>query len=165
MEQVIDNLYVGGDTDYAKLKDKLGWSFLRCCKEGLDGHRETLGYTSPAAPKGPDYLSAKKGDRMVLNFIDPDDPNFIPKDMVDKGLEFIDQRIKAGDKVLVACNAGHSRGPTTAMLYMRAIGELPGNFVSAERIFHTLCPEYDPGIGMRQFGRTHWGVFENLLRK
>lgn len=165
MENVIPNLYVGGDGDYEKLKDKAGWSFLRCCKFGPDGHKETQGYVGNAAPKGPDYLTVKKGDRMALNFIDANDPNFIPLKMIETGVEYIDQRIKAGDKVLVACNAGHSRGPTTAMLYLRAIGELPGNFISSERIYHTLYHKYDPGIGVRQFARTHWGVFENFLRK
>lgn len=165
MEEVIDRLYVGGDVDYEKLKDKSGWSFIRCCKEGPGGHREMVGYTVLAAPKGPNYLFVKKGDTMSLNFIDPDDPNFIPKEMVVKGIEFIDSRLATGDKVLVACNAGHSRGPATAMLYLRSIGELSGNFISSERIYHTLCRDYDPGIGMRQFARSHWGFFENSLLK
>jgi protein-tyrosine phosphatase len=165
LEQVIDNLYVGSDDDYEKLKSKPGWSCLRCCKEGPGGHRDTLQYTTQAAPKGDDYLAAKKGDRMALNFIDANDPNFVPLKMIESGLRFIDQRIKAGDKILVACNAGHSRGPTVAMLYLRATGELPGNFNSSERIYRTLYREYDPGIGVRQFARSHWHTFENFLRK
>ena len=165
MENVLGNLYVGDDSDYEKLKDKAGWSFLRCCKYGPGGHQETLGYTTLGAPKGPDYLAVKKGDRMALNFIDANDPNFVPLKMIQTGLAYIDQRIKAGDKVLVACNAGHSRGPTTAMLYLRATGELPGSFISSERIYRTLYHKYDPGIGVRSFARTHWHLFENFLRK
>lgn len=165
MENILDKLYVGDDADFQRLQDKSGWSFLRCCKYGPGGHQDTLGYETLAAPKGPDYLSVRKGDRTALNFIDPDDPNFIPLKMIDTGIRYIDQRIKAGDRVLVACNAGHSRGPTTAMLYLRAIGELPGNFVSSERIYRTLYHKYDPGIGMRTFARSHWNTFENILRK
>lgn len=156
MHEIIDKLWTGDDTDYLRVKDKPGWSILRCCKEGVGGHRETVGYTTPAAPKGNDYLAAKKGDRMALNFIDPHDPNFIPRAMIDKGLEYINTRLKAGDKVLVACNQGQSRGPTTAMLYLRSIGDLTGSFIESERKFRTLCPDYDPGIGVRQFARSNW---------
>jgi hypothetical protein len=164
MENVLGNLWVGGDADYEKIKERPGWSCLRCAKFGPGGHKETLGYTSNAAPKGPDYLAVKKGDRMALNFIDASDPNFIPLKMIETGLEYIDQRMSAGDKVLVACNAGHSRGPTTATLYLRAIGELPSNFISSERVFRTLYHKYDPGIGVRQFAKTHWGTFDDFLK-
>lgn len=165
MEQILDKLYVGSDEDYEKLATREGWSFLRCCKYGPGGHQQTLGYTTLGAPKGPNYLTVVKGNRMALNFIDVNDPNLIPKEMVVKGLRYIDARLKAGDKVLVACNMGHSRGPTTTMLYLRAIGELPGNFHAGERIMRTLYPKYSPGQGARQFARTHWDEFDSFLRK
>ena len=161
MENIVGKLYVGDDSDYGRLIDKAGWSVLRCCKEGPGGHRDTLAYTTQAAPKGKDYLSVAKGNHMALNFIDANDPNFIPPEMISKGIEFIGARLAVGDKVLVACNAGHSRGPTTALLYLRSVGELMGNFAASERIFRTLYPNYDPGIGVRQFARSHW----NALRK
>lgn len=164
MEQIITNLYVGGDIDYEKLEGKAGWSFLRCCKFGPGGHKDTLGYTTPGAPKGPDYLAVKRGHRMALNFIDVEDPNLIPLDMVNKGLKFIDERREAGDKVLVACNQGHSRGPTTALLYLRSIGEMAGNFIQSERVYRTLYPKYDPGQGARTFARSHWDSFKDHLR-
>lgn len=165
MEKIIDRLYVGDDTDYLKVRDRPGYSVLRCCKEGPGGHRETLGYKAQGAPKGQNYLSVDALRRRALNFIDPHDPNFIPKEMIERGLEFIDKRLAAGDNVLVACNAGHSRGPTTAMLFLRSVGELAGNFIQSERIMRTLYSEYDPGIGMRSFARSHWDTFENYLRK
>jgi hypothetical protein len=165
VENLIGNLYIGSDHDYEKLNSKDGWSFLRCCKEGPGGHRETLGYTTQGAPKGPNYLAVDQRTRRALNFIDPQDPHFIPLEMVNKGLAFIDKRLAAGDKVLVACNAGHSRGPTTAMLYLRSIGELAGNFHHSEGIMRTLYPPYSPGIGMRQFARGHWDEFKDQIRK
>lgn len=164
MDAIIDRLYVGGDSDYERLKGKAGWHFLRCCKEGPGGHRQTLGYTTAGAPKGSEYLAAHQRERMALNFIDANDPDYIPLKMVESGLIYIDQCRDEGDKVLVACNAGHSRGPTTAMLYLRAIGELPYNFIHSERVFRTLYPPYDPGIGLRSFARTHWHTFDNFLK-
>jgi len=166
MTNIIGDLYVGDDADYEKIKDRGDWRSLRCCKEGPGGHRDSLGYTTPGAPKdSPEYLAAMKRNRMALNMIDPDDPNLIPEAMVKEGLQYVQKKLAHGDKVLIACNAGHSRGPTTAMLYLRSIGELPSNFISSERVFRTLYPKYDPGLGVRQFARSHWDTFENLLNK
>lgn len=165
MENIIPRLYVGNDEAYLKVEHNKEFHTLRCCKYGPGGHQETLGYSTLGAPKGPNYLSVERPNRMALNFIDPHDPNLIPVDMIVKGLEYIDKQLKAGGKVLVACNAGHSRGPTTALLYLRSIGELAGNFISSEKIFRTLYHKYDPGIGARTFARSHWDYFENYLRK
>lgn len=158
MEKLLPNLelYVGGDRDYDKLSGKSGWAWLRCAKYGPGGHQQTLGYHTPAAPKGPNYLYVRKGNLLALNLLDLDDPNFVSEQMMNKGLDFIDERLKAGDKVLVACNQGHSRGPTTAMLYLRRIGEMPYSFIQAERVYRTLYPPYDPAQGMRQYARSHW---------
>lgn len=161
MEEVLDRLWVGGDKDYEKVESRAGWSYLRCCKEGPGGHRWILGYNTLGAPKDKNYLWVRRGNLMALNVLDLDDPNYISKEMIDKGLDFIDEHMKAGSKVLVACNQGHSRGPTTAMMYLRRIGELPDSFGRAEKIFRTLYPHYDPGQGMRQFARTNW----HLLKK
>ena len=164
MEKVLENLYVGGDTDYEKTKNLSGWSWCRCCKDGPGGHKETVGYNTRGAPKGPEYLAAVRGHRMALNYIDNDDPNYIPEEMIKKGLRFIDAELKAGRKMFVGCNAGRSRGPTMAMLYMRSIGELPYNFAQGQRIFHGLYSNYDPDIGVHTFAKQHWGMFENWIR-
>lgn len=156
MAEIIDRLYVGGDREYERVQGNAGWSFLRCCKEGLGGHRQLLGYHTLAAPKGANYLWYRKGNILALNVLDLDDPSFISKDMIDQGIAFVQERLDAGDKVLIACNQGHSRGPTITLLYLRTIGEMPHNFIKAERIFRTLYPKYDPGSGMRGFARSHW---------
>ena len=164
MEKVLNGMWVGGDTDYNKIKDRPEFYALRCCKDGPGGHKETLGYNTRSAPKGPDYLAVVSGRRMALNYIDNDDPNYIPEEMIKKGLRYIDEQLKAGHKILVACNAGHSRGPTMAMLYMRSIGELPYNFAQGQRIFHGLYSHYDPDIGVHTFAKQHWGMFEKWIR-
>jgi hypothetical protein len=161
MDEVIDRLWVGGDKDYERVADRAGWSWLRCCKEGKGGHRAILGYGTLGAPKDKNYLWVRRGNLMALNLLDLDDPNYISTEMIDKGLNFVDERLKAGDKVLIACNQGHSRGPTTTMMYLRRIGELPESFGKSEKIFRTLDHHYDPGQGMRQFAKTNW----HLLKK
>lgn len=162
MEKLLPSLelYVGGDTDYEKITHRTGWSALRCAKYGLGGHQQTVGYHTLAAPPGPDRLWVRKGNLMALNLLDLDDPNFVDPDMMEKGLDFIAERLEAGDKVLVACNQGQSRGPTTALLFLRRIGEMPYSFVSAERVYRTLYPPYSPAQGIRQFARSKWAEIE-----
>jgi len=156
--EVIDRIYCGGNAEYDRVKGKPGWSWLRVCKEGGAGcHRELLGYHTLGAPKGPNYLWARRGNLMALNILDIDEADLkVPDEAIDKGLAFANERYRAGDKLLFACNAGHTRGPLMCMAFLRTIGELPQSFHQAEKIFKTLYPKYDPGQGVRSAIRKRW---------
>lgn len=154
--EVYPNLFVGGDETYEKVKGKEGWSFVRACKFGPDGHKDILGYRTQGAPKGKDYYSTRKGKILALNLIDSDDPNFIPEQVINDALNFIQERLQAGDKVLVACNQGRSRGPTIAMLYLDKIKDLPEHYHQGFKIFKGIYHKYDPGLGIEHFAKTHW---------
>jgi hypothetical protein len=157
MVEVHDNIFVGSDLDFTKIAHRDGWSCLRCCKFGQSGHKELLGYSTQAAPEGPNKFVVVRGDRlMALNLLDLDDPNYVNKDMIKIGLAFIKYRLEQGDKVLVACNKGHSRGPSVALMFLRSIGDMPRGFIQAEKVFRTLYPEYSPKSGIRQFSRDVW---------
>lgn len=160
LEPIIPRLYVGGDDEYKRVADRSGWSWLRTCKEGPGGHREVLGYSTLGAPQGDNYLTVRRGKHMALNMIDLDDPKFFRDELIQPGLKFIGERLSAGDKVLVACNQGHSRGPTTALMYLRAAGEMPYSFPRSERMFRTLYRKYDPALGIRKYAKTHWDQLE-----
>ena len=160
MEQVISNLYVGGDKDVPEAK-KRGYARLTAAKDGPDGHREMLGYTTMGAPKNDQYLFVRKGDHAAMNLIDVDDPEMIPWDMLEEGIKFVAEMLQAGKKILVHCNAGHSRGPTTAFMAMRAIGELPQPFNRARHIFKTLYEPFSPGHGMETKAREHWNELKD----
>ena len=155
MEKIIDQLYVGDDNDDEKASTK-DWSILVCAKDGPHGHRHMLGYTTQGAPKDKNYYFVQKGNRMALNLIDYDDPHKIQEEAVNAGLEFIREQIGEGKNVLVHCNAGHSRGPTTALMYLRTIGEMPGSFHQSETKFKTLYPKFSPAQGMEQFAKANW---------
>jgi hypothetical protein len=156
MEEIIPRLYVGNDQDYENNKDREGFCFVRCCKYGPGGHQQTLGYHTLAAPEGKNKYTVRRGNLLALNILDLDDPNFIPKDMIDSALSFIGEKLGEGKKVLVACNHGHSRGPSIALMYLRSIGEMPHSFVWAEKIYRVLYPEYNPNQGIRQWLRMNW---------
>ena len=162
MVEIIKQLYVGDDASYEKTKGQSGWSWLRCCKEGPGGHRQTLHYESLGAPRGKNYLWVRKGNLLALNLIDVEDPQMIPDEVLDTGVAFIKERMDAGDRVLVACNAGMSRGPTIAMLFLRTIGELDQPFNRARHIFKTLYPKYSPGHGMLFHAMNRWDELKGL---
>lgn len=155
-------IYVGDDLDYEKVKDNSDFKSCRMCKFGPGGHKETLGYTTQAAPKGKDYLSVVAKNRIAINIIDMQDPNMIPWKCITDALDYAKKQMDFGKNILFACNSGHSRGPTTGLMFLRSIGEMPHNFHMSERIYHTLYHKYDPGMGMRQVAREHWSELANM---
>jgi len=161
MKEVYKGLYIGDDESAERVKDRSGFSILRCCKFGPDGHKDLLGYDTQSAPEGKNKYWVRRGNILALNMLDLHDPNFVPDEMVQQGLDFIKDRLEAGDKVLVACNHGASRGPTMALMYLRTVGDFPYGFLQSERIFRGIYPKYDPGIGINQFARMHWANLGN----
>jgi hypothetical protein len=158
------SVWVGDDADYEKIKNDLEWRSARMCKYGPGGHQQTLGYNSLAAPKGKNYLSVAKDNRLAVNIIDMEDPNMIPFECVKLALDYVKDQLGKGKKVLIACNSGHSRGPSTGLAFLRSIGELPYHFIKAENVYKVLYNKYDPGLGIRQVLKDHWGDLENMER-
>jgi hypothetical protein len=150
MKEIYSKLYVGGDPDYLRLKDDPDWHILRCCKDGVGGHRETIGYQERSAPKGPTYLFVERPRKLILNLVDTDDPSYIPPALVDKSLLYITDSLRVG-KLLIACNRGESRAPSLAFLWLYLNGKLPAEYHKALRMFRTLYPAYSPANGIRQY--------------
>lgn len=163
MEEIIDGLFVGGDKDVASAR-KRHMSILSCAKAGPDSHRSMLGYETNAAPWGTEYLFAQRGHHAAMNCIDVPDPKLIPTTMLLQGIKFIKEERDAGRKVLVHCNQGHSRGPTTTLMFLRAIGEMPQSFARAQQIFKTLYAPFDPGDGMKAKARELWDYLPTFFR-
>ncbi len=152
MKQVYKNLWVGDDEDYEQVKSSPDWRIVRSAKDGLGGHRDTLGYTSQGAPRNEHYLFTERGNRLVLNMIDVDNPDFIPEELVNKAVSYIKEQIE-DHKVLVCCNKGISRAPSIALLYLYTEGKLPRPYPQAVRMFRKLYPKYDPSAGIHIFTR------------
>ena len=164
--EVIDRLYVG-DEEAVPQAEKRGMSILAACKDGsIDCHRAVLGYTTLGAPKDRNYYFVQKDSKhMALNLIDTDDVSFIPDTVINAGLGFLKEQYAAGKKVFSHCVAGHSRGPTMAMMFMRAIGELPHGFQTSEKVFKTLYSPYSPGRGMREYARERWAELPTFFKE
>lgn len=156
MKKLIDNLFIGNQTDYEhQVKHEKNWAVIHACKEPY--HRKLLSYTGRSAPKDhPEYLFAQRSLRLYLNLIDAPSFKYIPKEIIDKALDFITKNINERP-VLVHCNLGMSRSATIGILYLASIGHFKGrDYYKAEQKYKKLYPKYNPGRGMRGFAIENW---------
>jgi len=158
MIEICPGLFIGTEVDYeSQVRSQPGWWVVHACKEPY--HRQLLGYTGRAAPKiHPEYLFARRQKQLYLNLVDVDDPNYIPKQIIDAALGFIDEGLRSGERVLVHCNLGESRSPSIGLLYLaaRTNAVSSGSLPAAEADFRGLYPTYNPKGGMRGFLLQHW---------
>jgi len=163
MEKVIDRIYSGGDegVERAKARDM---SRVCACKDGPDGHRAMLGYTTLGAPQGSEYLYASRGHWFAMNVVDNDDPDMIANDIIFATIRWAKKEYDAGRTLYFHCNHGHERGPVTAMMFMRAIGEMPYPFTVAKRMMKGLYSKLDMrASGMMYKARELWNELPHLL--
>ncbi len=95
---------------------------------------------------------------LFLNIIDARDPALFVKEAIDAALDFIDEALAKGLKVLVHCDRGDSRSPAIVLLYMATrLGTLPAESLeAAEEQFRTLYPNYNPKPGIHGHLRQNW---------
>lgn len=164
MMEIHPNLYVGNADDYErKVKYSNGWCVVQACKEPY--HRQALGYTSRAADKShPEYLIAKRGNRLILNMIDPDDYRYLPKEIIDAAVEFIKKSLDEGYKVLVHCNQGESRAPSICFLYLLKYTDIikSDKCNMANEEFKKLYPQYNPAKGILDFINLHFLEYRGI---
>lgn len=159
MIEISKNLFIGNQDDYEfNVKGNDGWSVVHACKEPY--HRNLLGYAGRGAPKNhPEYLLAKRDDRLFLNIVDVDSPDYIAKEIIDTALQFIKNELNNDRKCLVHCNQGESRSPSIGFLYLASNNTLSKDFVTAENEFRKIYPSYNPKNGIRGFIRNHWDEY------
>lgn len=161
MIEITHNLYVGNQEDYElNIRFKPDWLVIHACKEPY--HRQALGYTGRAASKShPEYLIAKRGNRLILNLVDVDDVNYISPMIIDTALKYIGENIEER-KILLHCNQGHSRSAIIGLLYMAQAGLLSSKtFEMAEQEYLKIYPAYAPAKGMRDYARINWNKYIN----
>lgn len=164
MIEICQRLFIGNESDYEmRVKHKAGWWIVHACKEPY--HRQLLGYKGRGAPKDhPEYLIARRDNRLIVNLVDADDPAYIPKQIFDECLVFIETALNSGGNVLVHCNQGESRSPSIGFLYLVVHTDIlpKASFEAAETSFLRIYPAYRPKGGMRGFLRIYWDEYTNL---
>lgn len=161
MVEVWPGLNIGNESDYEhQVRHLDGWSVVHACKDPY--HRQALGYSGRGAPKDhPEYLIARRNNRLILNLVDVADPAFIPKECVDAAIDFTSEALTSGRKVLIHCNKGGSRAPSIGLLYL--IARTPRieaqSFADAEAEFRALYPAYAPARGVQEFARQRFSEY------
>lgn len=162
MEMVHENLFVSNQIDYESgTFNEKEWSIVLAAKEPF--HRNALGYTGRAAAKDdPEYLYAKRDNKLILNLVDAPKSIFFDKGLIDLALDFIDEELNGGKKVLIVCNQGESRSTSLSLLYLVKKGLISGETLEdVEAEFLKLYPKYSPGTGMRGFVKENWEYYLN----
>jgi predicted protein tyrosine phosphatase len=158
MIEVHSGLFVGDQASYeSHVRLESDWAVVHACKEPY--HRQALGYSGRAASKShPEYLIARRDNRLVLNLVDADDPAYIPAEIMDAAVTFIHEHLSAGRRVLVHCNQGLSRSPAIAMLYLGTHTDRlsRGSFEQALTSFREVYPPFAPAGGVLGFLRGRW---------
>jgi hypothetical protein len=157
MFEVHPNLYIGSRNDYESIvSGQSGWAIVHACKEY---HRNAIGYKLWNVPRHhPEYMLARRENRIMLCLLDLPVSRFIKKEMIDQTLDFIDDAYNSGLKVLVHCMYGRSRSPSITMLYLatRLHVLTTESFEVAEKQFRSLYPRYHPNRGIREHLRRNW---------
>jgi hypothetical protein len=158
MIEIHPNLFIGNEYDYeSRVHHEPGWYLIHACKEPY--HPQALGYHTKVAPKNhSEYLIARRDNRLILNLVDAPDLAYIPKEIIDAELEFINTSLKSNSRGLVHCNEGCSRSAGIGLLFLaKYTDRLPKrNFIEAEAAFRSLYPSYSPKSGIRGFMMANW---------
>jgi hypothetical protein len=161
MIEIYPNLFVGSQSDYENnVRWQPGWRIVQAAREPY--HRDALGYKGRGAPKDhPEYLVAKRDDRLILNLIDSDRPAPVPRQIIDAVLTFIEGSLAAGNRVVVHCNEGRSRAPAIGLLYLAARTDMFAdlNYSEAHARFEGLYLLCQPSPAIRAFLLTYWSAY------
>ena len=161
MIEIYKNLFIGNQDDYeGKVRTQPNWAVVHACKEPY--HRQALGYSGRGAPKNhPEYLVAKRENRIILNLVDVDNPDWVSPIIIDESIRFIKSNLELDMNVLVHCNQGMSRSAGIGMLFLAAQGLFKGeSFETAENKFRTsIYAAYNPAQGIRGYIIRNWDKY------
>lgn len=166
MIEVYPGLFLGNRKDYERIvAGQTGWAIVHACRTY---HRRAVGYRIKNVPVyHPDYLIARRENRIMLCLDDLPISHFIRKEMIDETLDFIDQMRADGMKVLIHCMQGRSRSPSITMLYLATrLHVLPDSSLeAAEKHFRQIYPRYAPNRGIREHLRRNWHLYRGGEKK
>ncbi len=158
MKEIHGNLFVGSLIDYERNQYNLDFNFVQACKEPC--HRKALGYSGRSADSNhPEYLTAYRDRRIILNMIDPPTAKYFENIQFEKSLLFIEENLKDGKKVLIHCNQGISRSPSIGLLYLAVKGFIKNESYNEAKVdFIKIYPKYEPS-GIKEFLELNWSNY------
>lgn len=177
MKRIVEHLYIGTVTD-VQFAQQSGMSILGAAKEPFHRQHAKLqganeeGYVGKAMPKDePEYLFAERDHALYLNLIDARDVKYIPDEVINKALDFIDKEIADGRDVLIACNKGESRSPSIILMWFIKQGtfdyvkdfdyEQNGLAFIFDYFMKNIYPNYKPSVGMVGYITKFWEDYKH----
>ena len=160
MIEIAKNLFVGSGLDYEMdVRKQEGWSIVHACKEPY--HRQAVGYSYSGFSKDhPEYFVAYRDNELMLNLLDVFNPKLIEPIVIDAAIQFIDENLRKGKRVLLHCNAGVSRSASIGMLYLASVGRFRDmDFQAAQRVYRNIYPPYAPARGMYGYITKNWDKY------
>ncbi len=157
MYKIINHLYVGPISmlDFAR---EFGMSILGACKYPLHQQHARLsgsnkeGYLSISKDE-PEYYFSEREHALYCNLVDARSAEYIPDVIIERALKFISDELEQNRKVFITCNAGTSRSPSIAFMYLITEGyfTLCDTFEEAIRFFKKKYPLYAPNKGFYDY--------------
>jgi predicted protein tyrosine phosphatase len=147
MEEIIRNLFIGGNLDSEYASGRPGWAVVHAEREA---HRE---YVERHRLDARDAVASPDGSELFLSFEDARCADRVNTRCILPALGFIHRHLSAGRKVLIHCVTGVSRAPAIVLLYLlRFTDVLPRtNIFDAIFSFSEIYPLYDPNDGLLQY--------------
>jgi len=128
-----------------------GLAFVHACKTC---HRQLCGQPRPADP---DYLYREHNGELFLNLIDPDKPLFsLP--LFEHALDWMTQRHRNGEDVVIHCDQGNSRSRSLALLLCARLGFVTADSLqlAAFEFANKTGYAFTPGRGITIFMEQNW---------
>lgn len=110
MVEIDKGIYIGNCSDFEFNKNRENMNFINACK-----YPYWKEYSEKKCNNG---LYGYENNKLVCNLIDADDVNYIPKEIIDECISFIEKSIEDGKEILINCNEGRSRSATIGLIYL-----------------------------------------------
>lgn len=149
MIEISENIYIGGSSVYEENKNKEDMNFINACK-----YPYWVEYSNKRCTNG---LYGYDKNRLICNLVDANDINYIPKEIIEECIEFIEKSIRDGKKILINCNQGVSRSATIGLIYLIKNDKISGeNFKEIIENYKKIVPRYNPNFGMLNYAKNYY---------
>ena len=163
MKEIYKNLFVCSQQEYNYMPIDDKTSFAFCAKDPY--HKLIVGYKTNLPKDHPEYLIARRTELNVIsaNLIDINKDGYVSEYIIKELIQFIDEELAKGQRVVLVCNQGKSRSASIGLMYMLHKGCFKGyqTFFNVMEAYKEVYPDYEPGFGMMKATERYWEECKN----
>lgn len=157
MVEISEGIYIGSSKDYEYNKNKDDMNFINACKYPY--------WEEYAKEHSNNGLYAYSGNRLICNLVDADDSKYIPSEIIEECINYIEKSVKEKKKILINCNEGKSRSATIGLIYLikhKKISDNSDLFYKVLDKYKEIVPRYEPNLGMLSYVSDYYA---NISKK